>query len=144
MRAAAPHLREENRRHCRHVGGLRARDPGNEVHRAEKDIGQTAFDMTDQRREEIHHHPRDPGHLHQQAEDDEHWHGEQQQVRNSVIHPVDDDNERQVGGQRQVRESGDAKGEGDRHSDHHAGGDEYDKEQDQAAVAHRDQQWLRQ
>jgi len=60
--------------------------------------------MTNQRREKIHHYPRDPGHLHQQAEDDKHRHREQQQVGNAVVDPVDDDRQRQVGSQRQIGE----------------------------------------
>ena len=100
--------------------------------------------MADQRGEEIDHHPRDAAHLHQQAQHDEHRHRQQQQVGDAVVDPVDDDDERQVGGQREIGEGGDAEGEGDRHPDHHVSGDEHDKEQDQAGMPHRDQQRLRQ
>ena len=45
--------------------------------------------MADQGREERYHHACDAGHLHQQAEEDEHRHGQQKQVRHALIHAID-------------------------------------------------------
>jgi len=60
--AAPTHLRAQDRRDCRHVGRLRARDgPTPDNNRAEQHVGQAAAQMPDQRGEEIHQRPCDPG-----------------------------------------------------------------------------------
>ena len=100
--------------------------------------------MSDQRRKEVDHDPRDAGHLHQQSEKDEHRHREQQQVRDTIIEAVDDDHQRHVGHQRQVGQRGDAEGKGDRHADENANRDDYNEEQDEAAGAQSHQHRLRQ
>ena len=141
--AAAAHLGEEDRRDRGHVGGLRSGNPRHQVHRAEEHVGQPASHMADQRGEEVDHHPRDSGHLHQHAEEHEHRHRQQQQVRDAVIHAVDDDQGRQVGREGQIRQGRDAEGERNRHADGDARHDEHDKEQDQAAETHRHEQRLR-
>ena len=45
LRAALLHLREQHRRDRRHVRGLRARDAGDEIHRADEHVGEPAADM---------------------------------------------------------------------------------------------------
>jgi len=100
--------------------------------------------MADQCSEEIHHHPCNPGHLHQQPEDDKHRHGEQEKVRDTVVDPVDNDNERQVGGQRQIRKGRNSKSKSNWYANQNASRHEHDKEQNQVAVPHRNQQRLRQ
>ncbi len=143
MRAAASHLGEQHRRHRGHVGRLRAGDAGHQIHRAEQHVRQPAAHVADQGGEERHHHPRDAGHLHQQAEEHEHRHRQQQQVGHALVHPVHHDRQRHGAGQAEIRQRGDAEREGDRHADADAGGDDDDEEHDQAAEAHRQQHWLR-
>jgi hypothetical protein len=100
--------------------------------------------MPDQRCKKCHHHARDAGHLHQQPEEDEHRHGQQQQVGDALVHPVDHDGQRHVAGQAKIGQGGDAEGEGNRHADRHTGGDHHHEEHHQGSEAHRRQHRLRQ
>ncbi len=53
LRAALLHLGEQHRRDRRHVGGLRAGDAGDEIHRADQHVRQAAAHVAEQAREEL-------------------------------------------------------------------------------------------
>ena len=57
-----------------HVGGLGARDAGDEIHGANEDVVQAAAHMAEQGGEKTHHGAGHAGHLDQQAKEDEQRH----------------------------------------------------------------------
>ncbi len=65
--AARLHFRKQHRRHRRHIGGLRARNARNQIHRADQHVMQSAADMAEQAGQKRHHGARHAGHLDQQV-----------------------------------------------------------------------------
>ena len=119
----------------RHVRRLRARNAGNQIHRADQHIGQSAADMAEQAGQKAHHGPRHPGHLDQHAEEHEQRHREQDQVRHALVHAPDQGHHRHPRGERQVAERRQREGEGDRHAGKHADPDDTDEEHQQVEVS---------
>ncbi len=139
MEAAALHLGEQHRRHRSHVGCLRPRDAGDQIHRAQQHVGQPAAHMPQQRRQEPDHRPRHAGHLDQQAEEDEQRHGEQDQRTHALVHARDDDRQRRACQRRQIGQRRQPEGEADRHRQQHARAQQQDEEQHEVPVAERSQ-----
>ena len=88
--AAPLHFRKQHRRDRRHVGGLRAGNAGDEIHRRDQ------HDSTGRRARARAGSPGTPpwparhaGHFDQQAEKDEQRHGKQDDVRHALIHAAD-------------------------------------------------------
>ena len=85
------HLREKDRGHSCHVGRLRTRDSGDQVHRADQDVGEPAADMPEQAGQEPDHRARHPRHLDQQAQQHEQRYGKQDQMAHAFVHAPDND-----------------------------------------------------
>jgi hypothetical protein len=63
--AALAHLGEKHRCHRRHVGGLRSRDAGNEIHGSDEHVVEAATHMPQETGQEGHHGASHAGHLDQ-------------------------------------------------------------------------------
>ena len=133
--AALLHLGKQHRRDRRHVGGLRARDPGDQIHPGNKNVLQAAAHVPQQARQEGDHGARHPGHFDQQAEEDEERHREQDEMAHALVHAPDQDHQRRLRRQREIAEDRQAERKGDRHAREHGGGDDADEEDQEVEVA---------
>ena len=138
-RLGAPrlHFRKQHRRHGGHVGGLRARDARDQIHRADQHVMQPAADMAQQARQERHHGARHAGHLDQEAQEHEQRHRQQDQVAHALVHAADQHHQRRARGQRQIAVGRKPEPERNRHAGKDAEAGDADKEDDQIEIAER-------
>ena len=102
--AARLHLRKQHGRDGGHVGGLRARDARDQIHRADQHVMQAAADMAEQARQKRHHGARHAGHLDQQPKEHEQRHRQQDEVAHALVHAADQHHQRRARRQRQIAE----------------------------------------
>ena len=137
--AALDHFGKQHRRNRGHVGGLRAGNAGDQIHRRDQHILQAATDVTEQAGEEADHGARHAGHLDQQAEEDEQRHRQQDEMAHAFVHSADHDSRRRRRRQRDVGEGRQAERKCDRHCREHHHRHQSDEEDQKVDVAERDQ-----
>ena len=128
------HFRKQHRRDRGHVGGLRARDAGHQIHRRDQHIVQAAAHMAEQVCQKGDHGARHAGHLDEQAEKDEQRHRQQDEMAHALVHAPDQDHQRRMRRQRQIAEDGKAERECDRHAGKDGRGDDADEENQQVQI----------
>ena len=91
--AALDHLREQDRADGRHVGGLRAGNAGDQVHRADQHIGQPAAHVAQQVAQEAHHQPGEARSNRGANRGRRTGHGQQDQGGHALVQTVGDHRE---------------------------------------------------
>src|SRR5689334_22600701 len=91
--------------------------------------------MPEQAAEKMHHGSRHAGHLDQQAKEHEQRHRKQDEVRHSLVHPSNQDDDRQARRQRQIAEGGEPEAEGDGYAAENEEAGDPDKKDDKIEIA---------
>ncbi len=136
------HFGKQHGRDGGHVGSLGAGNAGDQIHRADQHVMQSAAHMAEQAGEEGDHRARHAGHLDQEAEKHEQRHREQDDMAHAFIHAADQHHLRSMGCQHQIAEDRQAERERDRHAGEHAACDDADEEDHEVQIAEWTQHWL--
>ena len=113
--------------------------PGNQIHRADQHVMQSAANMAQQASQKRHHGPGHAGHFDQKAEKHKQRHREQNEVAHALVHTADQHHQRCPRRQSEISENGQSETEGDRHAGEDTEAGHADKEDDQVEIAKRTQ-----
>ena len=144
LRTAPLHLRKQDGCDSRHIGGLGAGDARYQIHRSHQHVVQPAAHVAQQIAQERDHRPRHTGHLDQQAEEDEQWNRQQDQMGHAFVDAPDNRRHRDQGGDREVAIRGEPEGKGDRHAGEDVERDDADEENQQVLVIELEEHRLKQ
>ena len=91
--------------------------------------------MTQQTGQKLHHGACHAGHFQQQAQENKGGDGQQHQVRHALVHATNQGHDGNAGGQGQIAQGSQCKGEGDRHTAQYANAHNQHKENQQVDIA---------